>query len=52
MKCVGGSAGCNAFSPQVVQCSNKGSDGYDVQVRIQILILSRNFNTPSENTKF
>ncbi|PIK44890.1 putative store-operated calcium entry-associated regulatory factor-like [Apostichopus japonicus] len=31
MKCVGGSAGCNAFSPQVVQCSNKGSDGYDVQ---------------------
>ncbi|XP_071811269.1 store-operated calcium entry-associated regulatory factor-like isoform X2 [Apostichopus japonicus] len=31
MKCIGGSAGCNAFSPQVVQCSNKGSDGYDVQ---------------------
>ncbi|XP_060082432.1 store-operated calcium entry-associated regulatory factor-like isoform X1 [Ylistrum balloti] len=31
LKCVGGSAGCGAFVPQVVQCTNKGSDGYDVQ---------------------
>ncbi|XP_069128119.1 store-operated calcium entry-associated regulatory factor-like [Argopecten irradians] len=31
LKCVGGSAGCGAFVPQVVQCTNRGSDGYDVQ---------------------
>ncbi|EDO48173.1 predicted protein, partial [Nematostella vectensis] len=31
LKCVGGSAGCSAFRPQVVQCYNRGSDGYDVQ---------------------
>lgn len=31
LKCVGGTAGCNAFVPQVVQCYNKGGDGYDVQ---------------------
>lgn len=30
LKCVGGSA-AGAFIPQVVQCINKGSDGYDVQ---------------------
>ena len=31
LKCVGGTAGCHAFRPQVVQCINRGSDGYDVQ---------------------
>ncbi|GAB6022114.1 hypothetical protein CHUAL_006257 [Chamberlinius hualienensis] len=31
LKCVGGSAGCHAFRPQVVQCYNRGSDGQDIQ---------------------
>lgn len=31
LQCVGGTAGCSAFTPQVVQCRNMGSDGYDVQ---------------------
>ncbi|XP_071800094.1 store-operated calcium entry-associated regulatory factor-like [Asterias amurensis] len=31
LKCIGGSAGCSAFKPQVVQCHNQGSDGYDIQ---------------------
>uniref|UniRef100_A0A8C5D2C2 Store-operated calcium entry-associated regulatory factor n=1 Tax=Gouania willdenowi TaxID=441366 RepID=A0A8C5D2C2_GOUWI len=31
LRCVGGSAGCHAFVPQVVQCVNKGWDGVDVQ---------------------
>jgi len=31
MRCVGGTAGCKAFQPKVVQCINRGSDGYDVQ---------------------
>lgn len=31
LKCVGGTAGCRAFVPQVVQCYNRGSDGVDVQ---------------------
>ncbi|XP_023234244.1 store-operated calcium entry-associated regulatory factor-like [Centruroides sculpturatus] len=31
LKCVGGSAGCSVFVPKVVQCYNRGSDGYDVQ---------------------
>ncbi|XP_030580441.1 store-operated calcium entry-associated regulatory factor [Archocentrus centrarchus] len=31
LKCVGGSAGCQAFVPEVVQCVNKGWDGVDVQ---------------------
>lgn len=31
LKCVGGTAGCQAFVPQVVQCYNRGGDGYDVQ---------------------
>lgn len=31
LKCVGGTAGCSAFIPKVVQCSNQGSDGYDIQ---------------------
>ncbi|XP_062895241.1 store-operated calcium entry-associated regulatory factor [Mobula hypostoma] len=31
LHCVGGTAGCNSFIPQVVQCYNKGWDGYDVQ---------------------
>lgn len=32
LQCVGGSAGCQAFVPDVVQCQNKGWDGVDVQV--------------------
>lgn len=31
LKCVGGSAGCYSFKPQVVQCYNRGFDGTDVQ---------------------
>ncbi|KAK7930068.1 hypothetical protein WMY93_006463 [Mugilogobius chulae] len=31
LQCVGGSAGCHVFVPQVVQCQNKGWDGVDVQ---------------------
>ncbi|XP_006813921.1 store-operated calcium entry-associated regulatory factor-like [Saccoglossus kowalevskii] len=31
LKCIGGNAGCGTFTPQVVQCYNQGSDGYDVQ---------------------
>ena len=31
LSCVGGSAGCHAFQPAVVQCLNRGSDGYDAQ---------------------
>ncbi|XP_062985093.1 store-operated calcium entry-associated regulatory factor isoform X2 [Elgaria multicarinata webbii] len=31
LQCTGGSAGCSAHTPEVVQCYNKGSDGYDVQ---------------------
>lgn len=31
LQCVGGSAGCSAFIPKVVQCYNRGSDGHDVQ---------------------
>jgi len=31
LKCIGGSAGCHSFIPDVVQCYNRGSDGYDVQ---------------------
>ncbi|XP_044202706.1 store-operated calcium entry-associated regulatory factor isoform X1 [Thunnus albacares] len=31
LQCVGGSAGCQAFVPAVVQCQNKGWDGVDVQ---------------------
>ncbi|XP_014665273.1 PREDICTED: store-operated calcium entry-associated regulatory factor-like isoform X2 [Priapulus caudatus] len=31
MSCVGGTAGCKGFTPQVVQCYNRGSDGFDVQ---------------------
>ncbi|XP_048826749.1 store-operated calcium entry-associated regulatory factor [Brienomyrus brachyistius] len=31
LQCVGGSAGCGAFIPEVVQCQNKGWDGVDVQ---------------------
>ena len=32
LKCVGGTAGCYKFRPKVVQCINRGFDGYDVQV--------------------
>ncbi|XP_072526191.1 store-operated calcium entry-associated regulatory factor [Salminus brasiliensis] len=31
LQCVGGSAGCGSFVPEVVQCQNKGWDGVDVQ---------------------
>lgn len=31
LKCIGGSAGCQAFVPEVVQCVNRGWDGVDVQ---------------------
>ncbi|MED6244510.1 hypothetical protein ATANTOWER_013979 [Ataeniobius toweri] len=31
LKCVGGSAGCHVFIPEVVQCVNRGWDGVDVQ---------------------
>lgn len=31
LQCVGGSAGCSAFVPTVVQCYNRGSDGIDIQ---------------------
>ncbi|KAM9362767.1 store-operated calcium entry-associated regulatory factor isoform 2-T2 [Symphorus nematophorus] len=31
LQCIGGSAGCHAFVPEVVQCQNKGWDGVDVQ---------------------
>ncbi|XP_073453742.1 store-operated calcium entry-associated regulatory factor [Aquarana catesbeiana] len=31
LKCVGGSAGCSAMIPEVVQCYNRGWDGFDVQ---------------------
>ncbi|XP_063775535.1 store-operated calcium entry-associated regulatory factor [Pseudophryne corroboree] len=31
LKCIGGSAGCSAVTPQVVQCHNRGWDGIDVQ---------------------
>ncbi|XP_005810431.1 store-operated calcium entry-associated regulatory factor [Xiphophorus maculatus] len=31
LKCVGGSAGCHVFIPDVVQCVNRGWDGVDVQ---------------------
>lgn len=31
LKCVGGTAGCDSYTPKVIQCENKGWDGYDVQ---------------------
>ncbi|XP_038837678.1 store-operated calcium entry-associated regulatory factor-like [Salvelinus namaycush] len=31
LQCVGGSAGCGSFIPDVVQCKNKGWDGVDAQ---------------------
>nr|XP_020670586.1 store-operated calcium entry-associated regulatory factor [Pogona vitticeps] len=31
LQCTGGSAGCAAYTLDVVQCYNKGWDGYDVQ---------------------
>ncbi|XP_067106608.1 store-operated calcium entry-associated regulatory factor [Osmerus mordax] len=31
LQCIGGSAGCFAFVPEVVQCQNRGWDGVDVQ---------------------
>lgn len=34
LECVGGTAGCSAFTPHVVQCYNRGWDGYNVQVKI------------------
>merc|ERR1711962_1563107 len=31
LQCRGGSAGCGAFVPEVVQCYNRGSDGLEIQ---------------------
>ncbi|XP_004696248.1 store-operated calcium entry-associated regulatory factor [Echinops telfairi] len=31
LKCVGGTAGCDSYTPKVIQCQNRGWDGYDVQ---------------------
>ncbi|XP_066516095.1 store-operated calcium entry-associated regulatory factor [Hoplias malabaricus] len=31
LQCVGGSAGCGSFVPEVIQCQNKGWDGVDIQ---------------------
>jgi len=31
LQCRGGSAGCSAFIPDVVQCYNRGSDGLEIQ---------------------
>ncbi|XP_006167251.2 store-operated calcium entry-associated regulatory factor [Tupaia chinensis] len=31
LKCVGGTARCDSHTPTVVQCHNRGWDGYDVQ---------------------
>ncbi|XP_046846311.1 store-operated calcium entry-associated regulatory factor-like [Xenia sp. Carnegie-2017] len=31
LTCTGGSAGCSAFIPEVIQCYNRGWDGYDAQ---------------------
>lgn len=31
LQCTGGSAGCRAFVPEVVQCQNRGWDGIDIQ---------------------
>nr|KAF6370442.1 store-operated calcium entry associated regulatory factor [Myotis myotis] len=31
LRCVGGTAGCDTYTPKVIQCQNKGWDGYDVQ---------------------
>lgn len=31
LKCTGGTAGCSAFIPEVVQCYNRGTDGAEVQ---------------------
>ncbi|XP_043915634.1 store-operated calcium entry-associated regulatory factor [Protopterus annectens] len=31
LQCTGGSAGCSAFVPEVVQCQSRGWDGFDIQ---------------------
>lgn len=31
LQCKGGTAGCGAFIPEIVQCYNRGSDGLDIQ---------------------
>lgn len=38
LQCVGGSAGCQTYVPEVVQCQNKGWDGVDVQVRMEVTV--------------
>ena len=43
LRCTGGTAGCQAFSPQVVQCYNKGWDGEDFQVIFLCLLYHRKF---------
>lgn len=56
LQCVGGSAGCHAFVPEVVQCQNKGWDGMDVQVRFisafRCLILPNGTNTRNARIKW
>lgn len=55
LQCVGGSAGCHAFVPEVVQCQNKGWDGMDVQVRFisafRCLILPNETSTRNARIK-
>ena len=50
LKCVGGNAGCSSFVPQVVQCYNRGTDGFDVQVRLTSSVLLT-VNVPSLDNK-
>lgn len=38
LKCVGGTAGCDSYTPKIIQCQNKGWDGYDVQVIFIMLV--------------
>ena len=37
LNCIGGTA-AKAFKPDVVQCKNVGTDGIDVQVRINVCV--------------
>lgn len=59
LRCVGGSAGCHGWQPRVVQCLNRGSDGYDVQWECKtemdenyqfgrIQVLCEGFNSPND----
>eukprot|EP00731_Ephydatia_muelleri_P017970 Em0011g10a len=59
LRCVGGSAGCHGWQPKVVQCLNRGTDGYDVQWECKtemdedyqfgrIQVLCEGFNSPND----